>query len=79
MIDLIRKFRFKNEEFDGFLKVWFDICRPEFREMEYREWLADIISLGAIRRDDEDHDSKLINSILEETCEEWDYEKGNPN
>jgi len=27
------------------------------------------------RRNDCDHDTKLINSILEETCETWDTEK----
>eukprot|EP01125_Pyxidicula_operculata_P005866 TRINITY_DN2050_c1_g1_i1.p1 TRINITY_DN2050_c1_g1~~TRINITY_DN2050_c1_g1_i1.p1 ORF type:complete len:380 (-),score=115.01 TRINITY_DN2050_c1_g1_i1:235-1374(-) len=48
---------------------------PNFREMEYREWLADIIVLVANRRGDESHDTKLINSIMEETCEDWNYEK----
>ncbi len=39
-----------------------------FREMEYREWLADIIVQVANKRNDTYHDSKLINAILEETC-----------
>jgi len=48
---------------------------PDFRELEYREWLADIISLIAIRRGEVPHDSKLISSLMDELCEDWDYEK----
>lgn len=52
-----------------------DSRRPTFREVEYREWLIDVISMVAIKREDATHDTKLINSILEETCEDWGVEK----
>eukprot|EP01126_Amoeba_proteus_P008372 TRINITY_DN13096_c0_g1_i3.p1 TRINITY_DN13096_c0_g1~~TRINITY_DN13096_c0_g1_i3.p1 ORF type:complete len:506 (-),score=122.45 TRINITY_DN13096_c0_g1_i3:81-1598(-) len=47
----------------------------DFRELEYREWIADVICLVAIRRNDTDHDSKLIALIMDELCESWDYER----
>jgi len=46
---------------------------PDFTEMEYREFLCDIIVLVANKRNDHYHDTKLIHGILLETCEEWTY------
>lgn len=51
-------------------------CRSNYRELEHREFLADVIALLAIRREEEDHDTKLISLIMDETCEDWTYEKG---
>jgi hypothetical protein len=48
----------------------------DFGEMEYREWLTDIIPMVALRRNDCPHDSKLISSIMDETCESWRLDKG---
>jgi hypothetical protein len=43
--------------------------------MEHREWLADVITLVASKRNIADHDTKIINSLMDELCEEWDYER----
>ena len=51
------------------------IIRSDFRELEYREWVADMVVLVATRRNEHDHDTKLISLILDELCQEWDYEK----
>jgi hypothetical protein len=51
------------------------LSRPDFRELEYREWLADVVTLVASKRGIADHDTKLISELLKELCEDWDYER----
>eukprot|EP01129_Flabellula_baltica_P012739 TRINITY_DN5792_c0_g1_i2.p1 TRINITY_DN5792_c0_g1~~TRINITY_DN5792_c0_g1_i2.p1 ORF type:complete len:506 (+),score=95.24 TRINITY_DN5792_c0_g1_i2:33-1520(+) len=44
----------------------------DFREMEYREFVVDIVVQVANKRNDAEHDVSLIHALLTELTEEWD-------
>jgi len=63
------------KDFSSDIGRWAMYTWDDFREMEFREFLADIICLVAFRRNDALHDSKLISLLLSEMCEHWEFDR----